>query len=91
MSSKSKSTTKKQEHLSIVKFATLGNGVQEIAFDAVMMPLMEALKRAELTADDCQVRLKRNGETVVVAKPEGLSVQDGDVVFLIPPVYGGNS
>jgi molybdopterin converting factor small subunit len=79
----------KQEHLSIVKFATIGEEVKEIAFDAVNMPLPEAAEKADMSLDNCQVRLVRGGKRTMVKNPDKLLVRHNDVVFLIPPVNGG--
>ena len=81
----------KVEHLSIVKIATVGNGVQEFAFDAKTLPLTEVVTAAGLTLSNMQVRLKREGKRRKINKVEGTNVKDGDIIFLIPPVRGGSS
>jgi len=81
------------EALSIVKIATVGNGVQEIAFAGETMPLADALEQANLDLDGVnKVRVEdpAGGKTEYDAdKVEDVVVKDGDKVFLKPAIRGG--
>lgn len=79
-----------QEYLSVAKVATVGNGTKDYAFSGKEISLDELLSKTGFSRSNMAVRVKRGGRLGQAEKdPAKFKVQDGDCVFLIPPVRGG--
>ena len=77
----------KVQALSIVKVATVGNGVKEVCFEGTKMSLTEAIEQAGFSLDENRVRVNRVELASEAVKSQ--RVKDGDVVFLMPNLVGG--
>jgi hypothetical protein len=78
-------------YLSVAKVATIGNGTQEHAFSGKEISLDDLLSKTGFSRSGMSVRIKRDGRLGQSEKsPEKVRIQDGDVVFLVPPVRGGS-
>lgn len=78
---------------SIVEVATLEDGETErVAFEGETMPLTKVCEKAGF-ADELAnaTKVLRNEVEIPADKLEEATVRNGDVVFLIPLIEGGNN
>lgn len=76
---------------SIVEVATLEDGeTKRVAFEGETKPLTEVVDMAGFSLEDAD-KVLRNEVEIPADKLEEATVRNGDVVFLVPLIEGGNN
>lgn len=81
------------EAYSIVKVAVIGADVKEVPFEGETLPLLEALEKGEVDTDEVnKIRVERGSRKTEYSleEAEEVTVQDGDKIFVVITIVGGN-